>query len=177
MKGRDDARGSADAEYTDFVRVRLSYWRRTAYLMCGDWDRGDDVVQRTLTELYRKWPRARRADNLDALVRTMLLRRTIEERRLGWSRVRLSAELPEPSAPAGPDPSERLTLMTALRRIAPRQRAVLVLRFFQDLTVEDTAAALGCSEGTVKSQTSKGLATLRRLLGPIGVHSETEIEV
>jgi RNA polymerase sigma-70 factor (sigma-E family) len=154
----------ADAEYTDYVRSRLSVWRRTAYLMCGDWDRGDDVVQRTLTELYRKWPRAQRADNLDALVRTMLLRRMLEERRLGWFRVRLTNDLPERAAATGPDAEDRIVLATALRRLAPRQRAVLVLRFFNDLTVEETAHTLACSPGTVKSQTSTALATLRRLL-------------
>jgi RNA polymerase sigma-70 factor (sigma-E family) len=154
----------ADADYSDYVRSRLSVWRRTAYLMCGDWDRGDDVVQRTLTELYRKWPRARQADNLDALVRTMLLRRMLEERRLGWFRVRLTAELPERAAAAGADPDDRITLVTALRRLAPRQRAVLVLRFLHDLSIEETAHQLDCSPGTVKSQTSRALAALRGLL-------------
>ncbi|GIH16783.1 RNA polymerase sigma24 factor [Rugosimonospora africana] len=164
MSAATDGTLDADAEYTEYVRSRMTVWRRTAYLMCGDWDRGDDVVQRTMTELYRKWPKARRADNLDALVRTMLLRRMLDERRLGWFRVRLTTELPDRAAPAGSDPDDRVTLMAALRGLAPGQRAVLVLRFFQDLTVEETADALACSPGTVKSQTSKALATLRRSL-------------
>ncbi|MGC4810337.1 SigE family RNA polymerase sigma factor [Micromonospora sp. DT228] len=159
-------RSSADADYTECVRVGLPQWRRTAYLMCGDWHQGDDIVQRVLTELYRNWPRARRADNLNALVRTMLMRRLIDERRRGWARVLLTDLLPERPAPTAPDATERLDLVAALRQVAPRQRAVLVLRFFQDLTVEETAQALGCAPGTVKSQTAKGLATLRGLLGP-----------
>ncbi|MEU6072565.1 SigE family RNA polymerase sigma factor [Micromonospora sp. NPDC047074] len=159
-------RAAADAEYTECVHAGLSQWRRTAYLMCGDWHQGDDIVQRVLTELYRNWPRARRADNLNALVRTMLLRRLIDDRRRGWARVLLTDLLPERPAPAAPDATERLDVVAALRRIAPRQRAVLVLRFFQDLTVEETAQALDCAPGTVKSQTAKGLATLRRLLAP-----------
>ncbi|MFD0784642.1 SigE family RNA polymerase sigma factor [Micromonospora azadirachtae] len=162
-------RAEADAEYTDFVRGRMRQWRRTAYLMCGDWDRGDDILQRVLTELYRNWARARQAEHADALVRTMLLRRLLDERRLRWSRVMLSAALPERrTEPA--DPTERLTLITALRKVPPRQRAVLVLRYFQDLSVEDTARALGCSAGTVKSQAAKGLATLRAVLdtAPVG---------
>ncbi|MFG1838500.1 SigE family RNA polymerase sigma factor [Micromonospora sp. NPDC049175] len=159
-------RSSADADYTECVRVGLPQWRRTAYLMCGDWHQGDDIVQRVLTELYRNWSRARRADNLNALVRTMLMRRLIDERRRGWARVLLTDLLPERPAPTAPDATERLDLVAALRQVAPRQRAVLVLRFFQDLTVEETAQALGCAPGTVKSQTAKGLATLRGLLAP-----------
>lgn len=159
-------RAAVDAEYTELVRAGLPQWRRTAYLMCGDWHQGDDIVQRVLTELYRNWPRARRADNLNALVRTMLLRRLIDDRRRGWARVLLTDLLPERPAPAAPDAGERLDLVAALRQIAPRQRAVLVLRFFQDLTVEETAQTLNCAPGTVKSQTAKGLATLRRLLAP-----------
>jgi RNA polymerase sigma-70 factor (sigma-E family) len=161
-----------DDRYTRYVRGRMAYWRRTAYLMCGDWDRGDDVVQRVLTELYRKWPRVHRQDNPDALVRTMLMRRLLDERRSRWSRVRLSADLPEAPAPATPDVGERMAMVAALRRVAPRQRAVLVLRFFEDLTVEETADALNCSAGTVKSQTAKGLATLRRLLESMTESSE-----
>lgn len=157
-------RAAADQEYTEYVRAGLSQWRRTAYLMCGDWHQGDDIVQRVLTELYRNWPRARRADNLNALVRTMLLRRLIDDRRRSWARVLLTGWLPDRPAPPAPDPADQVALMAALRQIAPRQRAVLVLRFFQDLTVEETAEALNCAPGTVKSQTAKGLATLRKLL-------------
>ncbi|MET7707281.1 SigE family RNA polymerase sigma factor [Micromonospora sp. NPDC005413] len=157
-------RAEAD-EYTEYVRSRMVQWRRTAYLMCGDWDRGDDILQRVLTELYRSWARARQAHHLDALVRTMLLRRLIDERRLRWARVRLGAALPDVST-AATDPTDRITLVGALRQVPPRQRAVLVLRYFQDLSVEETAQAMGCSTGTVKSQTAKGLATLRTLLIP-----------
>ncbi|MEH0929636.1 SigE family RNA polymerase sigma factor [Micromonospora sp. CPCC 205558] len=157
-------RAEAD-EYTEYVRSRMVQWRRTAYLMCGDWDRGDDILQRVLTELYRNWARARQADNPDALVRTMLLRRLIDERRLRWTGVRLGTALPDVPT-AATDPTDRITLVGALRQVPPRQRAALVLRYFQDLSVEETAQAMGCSAGTVKSQTAKGLATLRTLLTP-----------
>ncbi|MFC3499850.1 sigma-70 family RNA polymerase sigma factor [Micromonospora krabiensis] len=103
---------------------------------------------------------------MNALVRTMLMRRLIDDRRRGWARVLLTDLLPEGPAPAAPDATERLDVVAALRQLAPRQRAVLVLRFFQDLTVEETAQALNCAHGTVKSQTAKGLAMLRRLLAP-----------
>ncbi|MCG5470582.1 SigE family RNA polymerase sigma factor [Micromonospora sp. LAH09] len=158
-------RAEADDEYTEYVRSRMVQWRRTAYLMCGDWDRGDDILQRVLTELYRNWARVRQADHPDALVRTMLLRRLIDERRLRWARVRLGTALPDVAA-AATDPTDRITLVGALRQVPPRQRAALVLRYFQDLSVEETARAMGCTTGTVKSQTAKGLATLRTLLTP-----------
>ncbi|MEU6204777.1 SigE family RNA polymerase sigma factor [Micromonospora musae] len=163
MRTSGGPRAEADAEFTDFVRGRMRQWRRTAYLMCGDWDRGDDILQRVLTELYRNWARARQAEHPDALVRTMLLRRLLDERRLRWSRVLLGAALPERRTDPN-DPTDRITLVAALRQVPPRQRAVLVLRYFQDLTVEETARALGCSTGTVKSQAAKGLATLRTVL-------------
>jgi RNA polymerase sigma factor (sigma-70 family) len=154
---------AADAEYEDYVRSRLARWRRTAFLMCGDWDRGDDLVQRMLTELYRIWPKARAAHSLDGLVRTMLVRRLLDERRLGWSRVRLTWDLPDRST-NDPDVDGKLDLGSALRRVPPRQRAVLVLRFLHDLSIEETAQTLRCSVGTVKSQTSKGLTALRAVL-------------
>lgn len=165
MTANPEQRAADDAEYVEYVRARMGQFRRVAFLMCGDWDRGDDVVQRVLTELYRKWHRLRRADSVDAVVRTMLCRRLVDERRLGWGRVRTGAPVPDVPAPES-DPVERLTLVVALRSLPPRQRAVLVLRYFQDLTVEDTAAALGCAPGTVKSQASKGLTALRRVLSP-----------
>jgi RNA polymerase sigma-70 factor (sigma-E family) len=159
--------GDTDTEYTEFVRARLPQWRRIGFLMTGDWDRGDDVVQRTLVELYEKWGRARRADNLDGFVRTMLMRRFLDERRRGWARVRLVSHLPDRAGPGQPDAGDRLALVAALRQLPPRQRAVLVLRYLVDLDVESTAAALDCAPGTVKSQTARGLATLRQIMAAV----------
>ncbi len=155
---------SDQEEFVTFVSARLPSLRRAARLLCGDWDRGDDVVQRTLTELYAKWSQAQRADNLDGLVRTMLVRRFLDTRRNRWSRVTLHDEPPDSPAPAEPDVAERLDLYAALARLAPGQRAVLVVRFFYDMTVEQAAEVLGCSTGNIKSQTARGLATLRGLL-------------
>lgn len=154
-------------DYDAYVTGRLQTLRRSAYLLCGDWDRGDDLVQRVLTQLFVHWKRARKADNLDAYVHTMLVRRFIDEQRSSWvRRVRLfgAGTQPEPAAAAAIDPSTRLDLHAALGRLPARQRAVVVLRFLQDLSVEQTADALGCSAGTVKSQTSRALDALRRLL-------------
>jgi len=153
-----------EGEYVEYVAARLPVLRRVAYQLTGDAHRGDDVVQQTITRLYVHWRRARDADNLDAYVHTMLVRVFLDEKRLGWSRVHLVDAVPEaPAAPA--DPDDRTVLRAALAQVPPRQRAVLVLRFLHDHPVDEVARILNCSPGTVKSQTSHGLATLRRLLG------------
>jgi RNA polymerase sigma-70 factor (sigma-E family) len=156
--------GSED-EYVDYVTTRIPALRRLAYLLAGDAHRADDLVQQTITTLYVKWRRAQAADHLDAYVRTMLVRTDVDERRLAWARVRLFREAPEPPPHYDGGVEDRQVLRAALSRVARRQQAVLVLRFFYDLSVDEVAGMLGCSTGTVKSQTSRGLATLRRLLG------------
>lgn len=152
-------------DYTEYVRARMNELRRAAYLLCGDWDRGDDVVQKVLTDLYACWSRASKVENLDGYVRTMLFRRFLDERRLGWwRRVRLS-DTPVETPVRESDTAARIDVRAALALVPPRQRAVLILRYFHDQSVEQTAATLRCSPGTVKSQTARGLAALRRLLG------------
>lgn len=158
-----------DEEFTAFVRPRLPRLRRAAYLLCGDWARGDDIVQRALTDAYVHWGRVRGAENPDAYLHTVLVHRFIDERRGRWSSVQLVEDPPPRLAPApSPDLDEALDVRVALSRLAPRQRAVLVLRFLCDMSVADTASALGCSEGTVKSQTSVALDAMRRLLATTG---------
>jgi RNA polymerase sigma-70 factor (sigma-E family) len=156
-----------EREYVDYVTVRLPALRRVAYFLCGDEHRADDLVQQTMTSLYVHWVRARAMANLEGYVRRILVRAHLSERRLSWSsRVRLVGGAPpeHPSAPAG-EAEDRAVVQAALAQVPPRQRAVLVLRFLCDLPVDEVADLLGCSAGTVKSQTSHGLATLRRLLG------------
>jgi RNA polymerase sigma-70 factor (sigma-E family) len=158
-------RDDSEQEYVEYVTARVPALRRLAYVLSGDGHRADDLVQQTITTLYLKWHRARAADNLDAYVRTMLVRTFVDERRLAWSRVRLFGETPEPAPVEESGAEERQVLRAALRRVPRRQRTVLVLRFFYDLPVEEVAATMGCSAGTVKSQTSRGLTALRSLLG------------
>jgi len=159
-------RDGSHQEYVDYVTARIPALRRLAFLLAGDEHRADDLVQQTITTLYVKWQRASGATHLDAYVRTMLVRTYVDERRLAWARVRLVREIPEPVPEAGDgEVEERQVVRAALARLPRRQQAVLVLRFFYDLPVEEVAGMLGCSAGTVKSHTSRGLTALRRLLG------------
>ena len=155
-----------DADFTGFVESVVPSLRRLAYLLCHDWHRADDLVQATVTRVYVRWPGAAAADSPEAYVRAMLVREFLHERRTSWARrVDLTDEVPpQPAYPRDQDTA--IDMEAALRRLAPRQRAVLVLRFHCDLSVEQTAALLGCSQGNVKSQTARALAALRRSLEP-----------
>lgn len=152
--------------FREYVAGRLDQLRRTAYLLCGDWHTADDIVSIALANLYRHWRRVSTMDNIDAYVRRALLRTWLNERRRPWRRERSFATLPDrPSAQ--PDTTDRLAILALLAELPARRRAVLVLRYYCDLSVEETAAALGCNAGTVKSTTARALATLRERLAPI----------
>ncbi|MEK8144221.1 SigE family RNA polymerase sigma factor [Streptomyces sp. M10(2022)] len=157
--------------FDEFARSRQAQLRRAAYLLCGDWHLAEDLTQTALAKLYAVWRKVR-MDSPDSYVRKVLFRTFVDEtrRRRWWERP--SARQYDVAAPAD-DPDLRLMLLAALRQVPARSRAVLVLRFWEDQSVEETAAALGCSTGTVKSQTSRGWrpcaaswATGRRRHGP-----------
>jgi len=156
--------GRHDDEFTEFVSARLGILRRVAYLLCQDWQRSDDLVQAALSKLCQHWYRAAAADSTDAYVRAILVREFVRGRRTAWAqRVRVTDQPPEIRAPVA-DLDALLDLQAAMTVLAPRQRAVLVLRYYCDLDVTQTAQALGCTPGTIKSQTAKALSTLRRTL-------------
>jgi RNA polymerase sigma-70 factor (sigma-E family) len=157
-------RASAEAEYKEYVTARSHALWHTANLLCGDAHQAEDVVQTALLKLYVAWHRVERAENRDAYVRRVLVRCVIDEKRRGWRRERSMEAVPESAAPEGSDIGERDAVLQALARLAPRQRATLVLRFWEDLSIEQTAELLDCSPGTVRSQTARGLATLRGIL-------------
>lgn len=152
-----------DEEFTDYVVGRRDALRRSAYLLCRDQHAADDLVQTAVTKLYLAWGRARKADSLDAYAHTVLVRAYVDEHRRGWWRVRLTDRDPDRTRES-PDVDAGIDVRTALETLTPHQRAVLVLRFYRDFSIEQTAAALGCSAGTVKSQTSRALTALRRAL-------------
>jgi RNA polymerase sigma-70 factor (sigma-E family) len=154
----------SDAGYLDYVNGRLVALRRMAHMLSGDPHQADDLVQETITKLYARWPRISQADNVDAYVHTMLVRAFLDEKRRGWWRVGLFAVTPDSPAPSQ-QVEEQAVLRAALREVPARQQAVLVLRFLCDLPVANVAEILGCTPGTVKSQTSHGLNRLRQILG------------
>jgi RNA polymerase sigma-70 factor (sigma-E family) len=155
-----------DDEYTEFVAARLHALRRIAHLLCQDWHHADDLVQVTITRLYVHWHRVRVMDHPEAYARTILVREFLRQRRSGWARkVSLPGEVPDWLG-AGNDHDDAIDVNAALADLPPRQRATLVLRFYCDQTVDQVAEVLGCSAGTVKSQTSKGLGSLRLALLP-----------
>jgi len=154
---------SRDDEFAEYAGARQQRLYRQAYLLCGDPDKAQDLVQSTLLKLYRAWPSVRRADNLDAygyktLVRTFLDGERRWRRERDWFR--------RPDAAAAPRSVDlRVTLLAALAELPAKARAVVVLRYWEDLSVEQTANALGCSTGTVKSHSSRALGLLRDRLG------------
>ncbi|GAA1478388.1 SigE family RNA polymerase sigma factor [Nocardioides aestuarii] len=159
-------RRADEAAFEEFAVAAQSRLRSTAYLMCGDWHHASDLVQDTLVRLYVAWPRLQRQGAELAYARRTMLNLLLDQRRR-----RSSGEVPraeDDTRPSGEDVAEavstRAALLATLDRLPPRQRACVVLRYFDDLSVADTAAALGCTEGTVKSQTARGLDALRALV-------------
>lgn len=156
-------RPDREHDFSQYVQARIPRLHRVAYQLLGDRDRADDAVQNTLTVLYQRWTRMHDVQNLDAYVHTMLVRSCLSDRRRWWSKVQLWETPPEvPVAAGDPLVEQRMMLRAALRRLPEGQRTVLVLRFLCDLPVDEVATMLDCSPGTVKSQTARGLATLRR---------------
>ncbi len=168
-------RGKRDAEFAAYVDGRLPAFRRMAYLLCHDWDQADDLVQVSLAKLYTSWPRFREVGNADAYTRKVILRSFLDERRRFWRREVPTEVLPDQPVDAHPV-VDRLYLMQALRGLPARQRAVVVLRCWEDLSVAETAGVLGCSEGAVKTHLSRGLAALRTALTPVGPALEGHLE-
>ncbi len=160
-----------EKEFADYFAARRDAVRRTAYLICGDWHRADDLAQTAFVSLHRRWRKVRDKGALDAYVRRTLVRAAIDESRRPWRREHAVEVLPESAAGAagsdavGDAVSTRSALVDGLQRVPPRQRAVLVLRFLEGQSVAAVATALKCTEGTVKSQTARGLDTLRTALG------------
>ena len=162
-----------ESAFRSFALSRRAQLRRTAYLMCGDWHQADDLVQTTLTKLFVAWKRLRSDEQPDAYTRRILTRCYLDERRRPWRREAPVEVLDEHPA-LGSSEDDALDLRDALTKLPARQRATVVLRYWADASVTETAAALGCTEGTVKSQTARALSTLRELLGdPALVGKET----
>lgn len=165
-----------DAEFTEWVRGRRGHLIAVARTLThGDTHRAEDIVQAVLVKLYLKWDRLERRSAVDAYARRALVNAFIDESRRPAGRFeRASGEVPETGVS---DVSEQIDpeLLAALAALPARMRAAVVLRHVVDLSVEETAAALRCSPGTVKSQTARGLDKLRDALpSPTPAHTAGE---
>ncbi|MFC6881610.1 MULTISPECIES: SigE family RNA polymerase sigma factor [Actinomadura] len=148
-------------DYAAYVTERSPRLLRTAYLLCRDWGLAEDLLQTALVKAWRAWRRI--GDDPDPYVYRILV-----NTHASWARRRWRGERPTDEPPERADPADAMgtaedkaVLWAALGRLPRRQRAVVVLRYFEDLTEPQAAAVLGCSVGTVKSQASKALAKLR----------------
>ncbi|MEU0423745.1 SigE family RNA polymerase sigma factor [Streptomyces canus] len=151
-------------EFQGFARALTPRLFRTALLMSGDWHLAEDLVQTALGKIFSSWSRVRRADSPEAYAHTVLMRTYISHRRLRRSSEHPVAALPE-HASSGPDSALRVTLLAALAELPPRDRAVVVLRYWEDRSVEETASVLGMTKGSVRNRSSRALARLRRTIG------------
>ena len=150
-------------DYAEYFAARVTGLRRLAYGLCGDWHRAEDLVQATFLQLYRHW-RGIRTETVDAYARRTLVNTFLSDRR-NRRREAVSASPPDRAAPCT-DPSQAMDLNRALTGLPPQQRAAVVLRHLEDLPVAEVAALLGVAEGTVKSQTARGVQALRVALSP-----------
>jgi RNA polymerase sigma-70 factor (sigma-E family) len=154
-----------DKGFAAYFASRSSAMRGTAYLLCGDWHRAEDLVQTAFIKLYRAWHRIGAHEKLDAYTRQVLVRTFLDETRRGFfRRERPTADDTDRPVPGLGNVEDRLVLLRALADVAPRQRAALVLRFWEDMSVEETAKVMGCTPGTVKSQVARGLSAMRDLV-------------
>ncbi|WP_416901232.1 SigE family RNA polymerase sigma factor [Micromonospora echinospora] len=162
MTGRD----SLEEEFREFVAARSGALLRTAYLLAGDWATAEDLLQTALTKTYLAWKRNGGIDAVEPYARRVLVNTSTSWWRRRWHGERPTEVLPERAATDEIEQQlDRDLLWRHLRALPARQRAVLVLRYYEDLSEAQTAAMLGISVGTVKSQTSRALNTLRRRLG------------
>ncbi|WP_182524157.1 SigE family RNA polymerase sigma factor [Nocardioides dongkuii] len=176
-------RTDRDQEFAEFVAAHRSALVSMGRLLtAGDQEWAEDLVQTTLTKLYVSWPRVRRAGNPVGYARTALTHAFVDETRRAYRRREVAAGgtgddafvAGDAGRTAGvldgaPDVDLRRDVLAALAGLAPRQRAVVVLRHWLDLDVAETARLLDCSDGTVKSQNAKALAHLRDALGETAV--------
>ncbi|WP_189922479.1 SigE family RNA polymerase sigma factor [Kitasatospora xanthocidica] len=158
-------KSAQEAAYVEFVAARAKALYRSAYVLAaGDTHLAEDLVQETLGRVYVHWKRVSGADSPEAYAQTVLVRTFLSLRRRRSSTERPTGDLPDGAA-SGPDTALRLTLLDALGQLPPRDRAVLLLRYWEDRSIEETAGMLRLSSSAVRSQGTRALAKVRALLG------------
>lgn len=152
-----------ERDYEEYVRSCRGNLLRTAWMLTGNWTAAEDVTQTALTSLWKHWSRLGHVDSVEAYAQRVLINAFISARRRGWVREDPSDTVPDVPAPSNEVviAEQRLVLTRALSRLPARQRAAVVMRYFGDLTEQQTADALNCSLGTVKSQVARALDKLR----------------
>jgi RNA polymerase sigma-70 factor (sigma-E family) len=154
---------AAETRFRAWAAQAIGRLHRAAYLLCGDWHEAEELVQEALARTFVHWSRVEGVDHADAYVRKIL----VNEARSRWRRHRRQRSLESVAASVPDGADERAVhgeLLDALRLLPSRQRAAVVLRYFEQLSEAETAAAMGCSTGTVKSATHRGVAALRLIL-------------
>jgi RNA polymerase sigma-70 factor (sigma-E family) len=164
---------SDEAGFDAFVTTHSASLLRFAWVLTGSRHAGEDLVQDSLLKAWRRWGRVECANDPARYVRTIVVHTYVTARRRQWRREVPTERLPE--EPTTEDGDLRLAFLAVLRDLPPRQRAVLALRYYADRTEAQTAESLGCSIGTVKSQSSKALETLRRHTGLAGLNDDEEV--
>ncbi|WP_433018305.1 SigE family RNA polymerase sigma factor [Kribbella sp. CA-294648] len=160
---------ATDEDFEEFARARTAQLYRTAWLLTGDRHHAEDLVQETLAKMFRAWRGVQRIDNPSAYAQTVLARTFISQRRRrSWGEQPV-ASMPERAERPG-DPALRISLQNALAELSPLDRAVLVLRFFEDRSVEQVALDLGKNAGAIRTRTSRALDRLRAVLGADADH-------
>jgi len=154
---------SAD-EFIEFATVVSPRLRRTAFLLCGDWHTAEDLAQTTLAKMFVAWRRVSQLDAVYPYATRTLVNTYLDGRRRKRAAELLLSRLPD-RAVEPPAPELRLVVLDALATLPPKARAVVVLRYWEDLSIEQVADLLGCSPGNVKSQSARSLDKLRALLG------------
>ena len=166
---------SIDQDFTDFVGARWAALYRLAYLLTGSPTAAEDLLQTTLEKAYMNWARIGRMDHAEAYVRRVLATTMVSSRRRAWIREQPWEELPEVAEDSLELPLlDRSLLWPLVCALPARQRAVIVLRYYEDLSEAQIADVLGCAPGTVKSQTSAAFAALRRALAAAGIGQAVE---
>jgi RNA polymerase sigma-70 factor (sigma-E family) len=158
-----------DSDFEEFFSARSPTLRRTAYVLCGDWSLAEELTQAALVKVYAQWHRLRR-DGADAYARRVLINASASR----WRKLRherLVDSVPDSSAPVR-SRDDHIVIAAALAELPTQQRAVIALRFIEDLSVEEVAGLLGIAEGTVKSHTSRATQALRAALAEPANHKE-----
>lgn len=170
-----DGAGTRDAEFAAYMQARQPALLRTAFLLTGDPHTAEDVVATALAKLYLSWDRVRDRESVDGYVRRIIANETTSLWRRPWRRRETVAEtLPEHGRVERYDEGQADAVWQAVSSLPRRQRAVVVLRYYEDLSEAEIADVLGISRGTVKSQASRALATLRQTFPQLGATLEEE---